>query len=379
MNSNKLDDHSRNLRNLRVALVYDRVNKWGGAERVLLSLKKIFPDAPLFTSLYSKETAKWADDFEVHSSFLQNIDFFKKRNEALATLMPIAFENFKFDEFDLVVSVTSEAAKGIITKPNTCHICYCLTPTRYLWSSYETYFENDLFRFISKPAVSYLRAWDKTASQRPDYIASISKEVQRRVRLYYGRESDLLYPPVSLRKYKKTKKGGYFLLVSRLSRVAPYKKIDLAIKAFSKTNFPLKIAGSGSGLSYFQSIAGKNIEFLGEVDDEHLSELYSGANALIFPSNEDFGLVVVESHMHGTPVIAFRGGGSLETIKEGINGEFFDNQSEESIIGVLKKFDYNRYNDGKIRKSAEKFSSERFMKEFKKYIEEKTTEYFFNL
>jgi hypothetical protein len=184
---------------MKVALVYDRVNKWGGAERVLLTLHEMFPDAPLYTSVYDEDRAPWARVFpRIYTSFLQKIPFAKSIHEFLGTLMPMAFELFNFDEYDLVISVTSEAAKGIITKPGTKHVCYMLTPTRYLWSHYDLYFRNPLLRFISKPFVSYLRTWDKMAALRPDKIIAISSEVKRRIKKYYKLESEIVYPPCKI-------------------------------------------------------------------------------------------------------------------------------------------------------------------------------------
>ncbi|MEK7497519.1 MAG: hypothetical protein AAB656_01225 [Patescibacteria group bacterium] len=181
---------------MKTAIVYDRVNKWGGAERVLLTLHEMFPGAPLYTSVYNSKTAPWAAVFpKVYTSFLQNFPFAKNNHELYAILMPIVFESFDFDEYDLVISVTSEAAKGVITKPGTKHICYMLTPTRYLWSGYKEYFKNPLVRFISKPIINYLRSWDKVAAFRPDEIIAISTEVQRRVKKYYNRESKIIFPP----------------------------------------------------------------------------------------------------------------------------------------------------------------------------------------
>src|SRR5579883_623792 len=223
---------------MKVALVYDRINKWGGAERVLLALHEIFPDAPLYTSVYNPELAPWAKDFTVKTSFLQNFPYASSHHEMLATLMPIAFESFSFDEYDLVISVTSEAAKGIITPPHTKHICICLTPTRYLWSGYDTYFSNSTFKLLTKPIVQYLRTWDKTVAQRPDAYIAISEEVQRRIKKYYERDSVVIYPPLSLTShvapFKKKRKhilrkkttGNYFLIVSRL---VPYKRVDIAV------------------------------------------------------------------------------------------------------------------------------------------------------
>src|ERR1035437_5789981 len=183
---------------MKVALVYDRVNKWGGAERVLLAFHKILPQADLYTSVYNKEKASWAKVFNVKTSFLQNFPFAKSSHQLFATLMPVAFESLNFDGYDLVISVTSESAKGIITKPGTLHICYCLTPNRYLWSSYNDYFKNRLLRFFSKPAVLYLRTWDKIASQRPDEYIAISTAVKNRIKKYYERDSVIIYPPLML-------------------------------------------------------------------------------------------------------------------------------------------------------------------------------------
>lgn len=188
---------------VKTALVYDRVNKWGGAERDLLALHEIFPDAPLYTALFHSKKAPWTSSFpKVIPSFLQKIPFASDRHERFPYLMPLAFESFDFSHYDIVISVTSEAAKGIITKPGTLHICYCLTPTRYLWSHYEIYFKKASFRAITKPVVSYLRYWDKIAAQRPDVIVSQSTEVQKRVKKYYGRESELIFPPVEISKFQ---------------------------------------------------------------------------------------------------------------------------------------------------------------------------------
>ncbi len=182
---------------MKVALVYDRINKWGGAERILLELHKLFPDAPLFTSVYYPKSALWAKDFIVRTSFLQKIPFLRKHHEVVPFLMPFAFEQFNFDEFDVIFSITSESAKGILIKPGSRHICICLTPTRYLWSGYTDYFSSSVSRFITKPLIEYLRCWDKIAGQRPDTYIAISQEVQKRIKKYYQRESKVIYPPIN--------------------------------------------------------------------------------------------------------------------------------------------------------------------------------------
>lgn len=351
---------------MKTALVYDRINKWGGAERVLLNLHKIFPKAPLYTSVYDQKKAQWAEVFDIRTSFLQKIPKASKSHEYYATLMPFAFEKMSFDNFDLVISVTSEAAKGIITSPKTLHVCYCLTPTRYLWSDYEDYFKNSLLRIISKPAVFYLRKWDKIASKRPDIYIAISEEVRKRIKKYYNRDSIVIYPPVELNlaKLKEEKnniKSDYFLIVSRL---VPYKRIDIAVSAFNKLKLPLKIIGTGSEEKKLKRMANPNIEFLGDLTDDQLVSYYKGCYALIFPGREDFGLTVLEAQSFGKPVIAFQEGGALETIIEGRTGKFFYPQSKEALIEALRRIKEMQFNIDDCKKQAEKFRFEEFKKKF---------------
>lgn len=302
---------------MKVALVYDRINKWGGAERVLLALHKLFPNAPIFTSVYSPENAAWAKKFDVKPSFLQKFSHAVTNHELYPFLMPIAFERFNFSGYDIVISLTSEAAKGIVTKPGTVHICYVLTPTRYLWSGYKDYFKNPALKLFATPAVSYLRRWDKIAANRPDTLVAISQEVQERIKKYYGRDSAVIYPPVELEGLEIREKGigtsknskPYFLIVSRLSKFTKYKRIDLAIQACNELKLPLKIIGEGNWKKELERMAGPTVEFIGKVDDKALKEYYKNCIALIFPALEDFGLTVVEAQAFGKPVIAFRGGG----------------------------------------------------------------------
>lgn len=354
---------------MKVALVYDRVNKWGGAERVLLALHEMFPDAPLYTSVYNPKTASWARVFsKVVPTFLQKFPF--RRHEWMAPLMPIAFENLNFDEFDLVISVTSEAAKGIITKSQTKHICYCLTPTRYLWSGYKDYFKWSIFRSLMSPIVKYLRDWDTLASTRPDLMVAISTISAKRIEKYYGRESKIIFPPVEVGKFKREEFGKaidkYFLIVSRL---VPYKKIDLAIEVFNKLGRPLVIVGTGSEEFKFKFKSKKNIKLLGQVSNKKLIEIYKGARALIMPQEEDFGIVSVEAQAVGIPVIAYKKGGAFDTVIEGKTGIFFEEQTVESLTSAVKKFDNDSYLDIRPEyciKNAQRFSKERFKEEFLK-------------
>jgi glycosyltransferase involved in cell wall biosynthesis len=351
---------------MKVALVYDRVNKWGGAERVLLALHKLFPDAPLYTSVYNKENASWADVFDVRTSFLQKFSFARSNHELLAPFMPLAFESFDFDGYDLVISVTSEAAKGIITKPGTLHICYCLTPTRYLWSGYDEYFKNESMKFLSKPIVSALRRWDIVASQRPDVFIAISKEVQRRIKKYYGRESELVYPPISISNKQKAiskKKGDYFLVVSRLSKFTRYKRVDLAIEAANELDVSLKIVGEGSLRKELKEKAKSNVEFVGAVSDAELINYYKNSKALIFPGNEDLGLTMIEAQSLGKPVVAYKKGGA-EEILDDKTGLFFDHQTKKALVEALRKFERVRFDPKAAVKNSEKFSFEKFKENF---------------
>jgi len=356
---------------MKVALVYDRINKWGGAERVLLALHALFPNAHLYTSVYNKDKAKWAEKFIVKTSFLQEFPFAKEAHEYFPLLMPSVFESFSFDDYDLVISVTSESAKGIITKPRTLHICYCLTPTRYLWSGFEEYFTNKFMRILSKPAISYLRKWDKAASYRPDVYIAISEEVQKRIKKFYGQSSVIIHPPVGLMKSQKADTGkkkvlDYYLVVSRLVR---YKRVDLAIKACNELGVPLKIVGVGSDLAFLKRISGPTIEFLGVVTDDELVDLYKGARALLFPGFEDFGIVMVESIGFGIPVIAYSKGGARDIIEHKRSGIFFNHQTTESLIGGIKKAESIEFITKELQTRAALFSDDVFKTKISSFIE----------
>jgi len=357
---------------MKVAIVYDRVNKWGGAERVLLYLHEMFPGAPLYTSVYNPETAKWAKVFpKVYTSFLQNIPFAASHHEWFAFLMPLAFEGFNFSEYDLVISVTSEFAKNLVTKPGTKHICYCLTPTRYLWSGYGEYFRNRYFRFLASQVVGYLRKVDKIAASRPDEIIAISSEVQKRIRKYYGLDSQIIFPPAAPVELADARHGAsrnsflldapYFLVVSRL---VPYKKVDLAIEAFNKNGLPLVVVGTGAEEKKLKSIAKDNIKFAGFVSEKKLGNYYKNCKALIFPQKEDFGLVAVEALIFGKPVIAYKAGGALDMVVDGKNGIFFDKQNVKSLNKAVERFAKKKWNSDIIVSTSHKFSSERFKEEF---------------
>lgn len=360
---------------MNVAFVYDRVNKMGGAERILKVLHEIWPNAVLYTSVYNSQTAAWANIFpKIIPSNLQKLPFAKNHHELYPYLMSQAFEQFDFSHFDIVISISSEQAKSIITKPKTKHICYLLTPTRYLWSGYQEYMKNPGFGMLNPlvkcvfPIISYtLRKRDFINASRPDNIISISKNIQNRTYKYYKRKSKVIYPPVDTDLFipqKKNNKGEYFLIVSRL---VTYKRIEVAVKAFSTLQYPLVVVGTGNQSKTLKAQAGKNISFVGSLTERELVSYYQQCIALIFTSDEDFGLTPVEAQSCGKPVIAFRKGGALETVKEGITGEFYNSQDPESLKTTIDRFQKKSYDSKECRKQAMKFSKKKFITELKKY------------
>jgi len=379
---------------MKVALVYDRVNKWGGAERVLLALHEIWSQAPLFTSVYNSKTAGWAKVFpKIIPSFLQKFPWAKTSHEIFSPLMPIAFESLDLSGYDLIISVTSEAAKGVLTSPHQLHLCYCLTPTRYLWSGYDDYFKTEKSRRLSRLLISYLRKWDKIAGQRPDGYVAISKTVQSRIKNYYHRESEVIYPPIDTDKFEirnpksesntkylpcsprgvagrqagKILNTKYFFVVSRLVK---YKKVDLVIETFNRLGWNLKIAGTGRETNSLKTKAKNNIEFLGQLTDQQLLSYYQNCEAVIFPQEEDFGITAVEAMAAGRPVIAYRAGGALEIVQEGLTGIFFNEQEPESLMAVLKSFRSDDFSPELIRQKALEFDQEKFKEKIRKFIDE---------
>jgi glycosyltransferase involved in cell wall biosynthesis len=365
---------------IKVALVYDRVNKWGGAERLLLSLKKAFPQADLFTLVYNPATAPWAKKFKVQPSFFNQIPFFRTRHELLAPVSALGFESFNFDKFDLVISVTSDTAKAIKVNSPTVHLCYCLTPTRYLWSGVKDY-QNLCLNYLK----SFLQKRDLVYATRPDAYLSISKTVQKRVKKYYHRDSEVVYPPINYHFWSKfpsklarpaaavegkarSAKGvsDSYLVVSRL---VPYKKVDLVIRAFKQLQGEsLKVVGTGSELKKLKKIAPTNVEFLGAVSDQKLHSLYQTSKALIFPQDEDFGLVPLEAMSAGLPVIAFRSGGATETILENKTGLFFNRQNVSSLTKAILKFEKMKFNSKTCQKQASRYDETTFIKNFRQKV-----------
>lgn len=349
----------------RIALVYDRVNKWGGAEQVLLNLHELFPNAPLFTAVYNPEGAKWAEVFsEIIPSFLQKLPGAKSHHELFPWLTPLAFESLDLSNFDLVISVTSADAKGIITKPSTLHICYCLTPTRYLWS-HEEFYKSQLTQtasLLSGPVFNYLKSWDQIAATRPDSYIAISKTVQGRIDKYYHRDSQIIYPPVDVNFYSEPQSPpalhNFFLYVGRL---VAYKRAQLLVETFNDLKLPLAIIGSGVLERKLRAIAKSNIHFFTSLTTQEIVPYYQHAQALVFMHDEDFGIVPVEAMASGTPIIGLNKGGVSETVIHTTTGLLIEDTDLKSTI---VNFDRNRFDAKVIRQHAQTFSKERFKVEF---------------
>lgn len=350
---------------MKIAFVHEYLNQFGGAERMLQVLCSIYPEAPIYTLLYDKKsTGGVFEDKVIYTSFLQKIPFAKKHHRLFPLLMPLAMEQFDFSGYDTVISISASFAKGILTKPGTRHICFCLTPPRFLWDDSQKFVEefgySSLVKKFLPPFITYLRMWDQEASRRVDDFWAISNFIKERIKKYYRKSSTVIYPPVNLAKFNLSdNEGNYFFMVGRL---VSYKRFDLAVRAFNKLTLPLKIVGTGPELNNLKKIAKNNIEFLGLVSDRQLADLYTGSRALIFPQEEDFGIVPLEAMASGRPVIAYGAGGALETMIDGQTGLFFTEQSEEAIINAVERFNEIKFSPKLCRRRAEEFGVETFKK-----------------
>jgi glycosyltransferase involved in cell wall biosynthesis len=360
---------------MKVALVHDHLAQDGGAEKVLRALADLYPDAPIYTLLYDRKNVdKYFRGRQIETSIIQKLPGGVKHYQWYMPFMPMAVEFFDLRSYDLVISDASAFAKGVITSPDTLHICYCHTPTRYVWDYTHQYInELDYNKYLKKVislVLNYIRLWDKAAADRVDIFIANSSTVKRRIAKYYKRSADVIYPPVETGHFRPADKTGDYYLIG--GRLAPYKRVDIAIEACKLLGARLKIFGDGVDLKRLRQIAGGSplIEFLGRVDDAAKAEHYQHCRAFINPQEEDFGITVVEAMAAGRPVIAYARGGAVETVRAGVTGIFFEEQSAAAIKRAIEEAEHIRFDPAIIRAQAEKFSTARFKTEIKNYIEE---------
>ena len=362
---------SRRSHHVRVALVHDYLNQMGGAERVLLSLHNLYPQAPIYTSIYEPSRVdKRFRTMDLRTSFLQGMPLVKRHHQPFLPLFPLAIESFDLREYDLVISDSSAFAKGIITRPDALHICYCHTPMRWAWN-YQDYVERErlgrLARTMLPPFITWLRQWDYATAARVDYFIANSPVVQARIAKYYRRESAYIPPPVDASRFSvAASHEDYFLIVSRL---VPYKRIDLAVQAFTTLGLPLRVIGAGRDEARLRKLAGKNVRFMGRLSDADVRQQMAGCRAFLFPGEEDFGITPLEAQASGRPVIAYGAGGARATIVPGVTGLFFDTQTPQALADTVRAFRDEDFDPQTIRRHAEEFSEERFVRQVTAFVE----------
>lgn len=358
---------------MKLALVHDYLKQDGGAEKVLSVLQDMWPDAPTFTLFYDPSKLPQFRGRDIRTSFLQRAPLIQSKFQWYLALMPTATEHYRFDGFDTVVSSTSAFAKGIITPPGTRHICYCHTPTRFLWTDTLSYVEElrvpRLVKMLLPPILSMLRVWDRMAADRVDVFIANSETVRQRIKKYYNRDSVVVHPPVDTKRFKISDAPKTYFLVG--GRLVAYKRFDLVVEACNRTGIKLKVFGTGPVLNDLKKMARPNVEFLGRVSDADLPALFANARAFINPQEEDFGITPVESMAAGRPVIAFKRGGATETVVDGVTGELFEEQSWEELADHLIRFDDKKFDPVAIKTHAEKFGQERFVREMREIVEGK--------
>lgn len=378
---------------MRVAIVHDWLTGMRGGEKVLESFCELFPDADIFTLIHLRgSVSKIIEDRTIRTSFLQRLPFVKRHYRSFLMLFPLAIEGFDMRDYDMVISSSHCVAKGILTNSSALHVCYCHTPMRYVWDHYYTYFGSDrkglVSRFLMPAVAHYLRMWDVASSNRVDYFIANSHHVANRINKYYKRSADVIHPPVDCSLFtplESHREGDYYLIVSAF---APYKRIDIAVDAFERMGLPLIVIGGGQEEEHIRKMAKKHVQCIGWQSSESLKEYYRGCKALIFPGEEDFGIVPLEAQACGKPVIAFAKGGVLETVHgvypyynsttevgarqpETATGVFFTKQTTASLTEAVRFFERHKdlFDPVLIRKHAESFDCLLFKERFKQYIE----------
>jgi glycosyltransferase involved in cell wall biosynthesis len=358
---------------VKVALVHDWLNQYGGAERVLEVLHDLFPEAPIYTSIYEPAAMPAAyRQWDIRTSFMQSLPLVKHHHQPFMPLYPLAFEQFDLTAYDLVISNSSAFCHGVLTPAPTLHICYCLTPTRFVWNFHDYVREESLgglAKLALPPLLAQLRLWDRLAADRVNHFIAISRAVAGRIAKYYRRDSAVIFPPVDCSSFQPADDvGDYFLVVSRL---IPYKRVELAVRACSDLGLPLVVAGDGRYRAALERIAKPSVRFLGWVDEARLRDLYAHCRALIFPGEEDFGLTPLEAQASGRPVVAYAGGGALDTVMPGVTGEFFAERSWEALAEVLLRFRAADYDPAAARHNALRFEVGSFKEQFRGFVEQR--------
>jgi glycosyltransferase involved in cell wall biosynthesis len=367
------------LQNLRVALIHHWLVRMRGGEKVLESLCSLFPQADIYTLVFDpKEIADSIKRHSITTSWIQKLPFATRHYSKYLPLFPLAIEQFDLSAYDLVLSSEAAVGKGAITRPETCHICYCHAPLRYAWSAYHTYLQavrNPWKRALAAFLMSYLRTWDTVASGRVDYYIANSETVSRRIQKYYRRESVVIYPPIATSSFQTSScPADYYLAVGQLT---PYKRFDLAVDAFNELGRPLLIVGEGPEFSHLKKRARKNITLTGRVSNEVLRKHLSQCRALIFPGEEDFGMIAVEAHASGRPVIALSRGGAVETVISAVNGLLFEEETAASLASAVQQFEAaeSRFEPLAIKQTAAPFDVERFEQQLTRFVCEKVQEH----
>lgn len=345
---------------MKVAITADWLNTSGGGERVLMQLHRMFPDAPVYTTVCDRDAIPAAmRDWDIRTSFLQRVPFAKRRHQPFLPLMPMAFEQFDMSEYDLVITTNSACAKGVITRPGALNVCYCYTPCRYIWDLYHEYTRGMRTRALFAPVAHWLRVWDRLSADRVDHFIGISHEVGSRIRRHYRRDAEVVYPPVDVDRIRPNglPAEDFYLVVARL---VPYKRVDLAVQAASRLGRPLVVVGDGSERRRLEALAGPTVEFLGRRGDDEVAELLARCRAFLFPGWEDFGIAPVEAQAAGRPVIAYGRGGAAETVVDGATGVLFEEQTTDSLAEAMLRADGIAFDPATCRGNAERFGSDVF-------------------
>ncbi len=363
---------------MKLAFVHDFLVQNGGAERVLWALHALWPEAPIYTIVHDpKRIHASAPAKDIRPSFLQKMPFGVSHYQWFLPWMPRAIESHNLMEYDVILSSSSAFAKGVITGPRTLHVCYCHTPTRYLWTDTHTYVRELAYNRVVKHIVPFLltnlRLWDQMTAHRVDHFIANSKNVQERIKKYYRRESACIHPPIDTARFSVADHVEDYYLIG--GRLVSYKRYDVAVQAFSKMGIPLVVFGEGPEFDRLRAMAKPNVRFTGKVSDEELAQLYRHAIAFLHPQEEDLGLTALESMASGRPVIAYAKGGALETVVPWVTGTFFEEQTWESLADAALHFDPSQYDAKKIRAHAEQFDVQKFQGRVKSFVENAWVEF----